>query len=108
MVRTSTNCLGLPTKVLFLKHVGHASQKTNPSLSLCFNRKEVKDHGEGGMFIGQSPSGNVVVVDDVLSAGTAAKESIDLILENDATPSGILVGLIDRKKVHQLNLQALS
>lgn len=65
---------------------------------LAFNRKEVKDHGEGGMFIGQSPSGNVVVVDDVLSAGTAAKESIDLILENDATPSGILVGLNRQEK----------
>jgi orotate phosphoribosyltransferase len=50
------------------------------------------------MFIGQSPSGNVVVVDDVLSAGTAAKESIDLILENDATPSGILVGLNRQEK----------
>ena len=73
------------------------SQRGNPC-PLCFNRKEVKDHGEGGMFIGQSPSGNVVIVDDVLSAGTAAKESIDLILENDATPSGILVGLDRQEK----------
>ena len=93
---------------IFGSMLGMHLKKTNPSLSLCFNRKEVKDHGEGGMFIGQSPSGNVVVVDDVLSAGTAAKESIDLILENDATPSGILVGLNRQEKVHQHNLQALS
>ena len=83
---------------IFGSMLGMHLKKTNPSLSLCFNRKEVKDHGEGGMFIGQSPSGSVVVVDDVLSAGTAAKESIDLILENDATPSGILVGLNRQEK----------
>ena len=50
------------------------------------------------MFIGESPTGNVVIVDDVLSAGTAATESIDLILENDAIPTGILVGLNRQEK----------
>ena len=43
---------------------------------LSFNRKEVKDHGEGGNIIGPNPEGNVMIVDDVLSAGTAARESI--------------------------------
>ena len=50
---------------IFGSMLGMHLKKTHPSLSLCFNRKEVKDHGEGGMFIGESPAGNVVVVDDV-------------------------------------------
>ena len=46
------------------------------SYPLSFNRKEVKDHGEGGNIIGANPKGDVLIIDDVISAGTAAKESI--------------------------------
>ena len=65
---------------------------------LSFNRKEVKDHGEGGNIIGPNPEGNVMIVDDVLSAGTAARESIELIKNNDANPKIFLVGLNRQEK----------
>ena len=54
------------------------SQRGNPC-PLSFNRKEVKDHGEGGNIIGANPVGNVMIIDDVLSAGTAARESIKIL-----------------------------
>ena len=47
---------------------------------VSFNRKEVKEHGEGGNIIGANPSGNVLIIDDVLSAGTAGRESINSII----------------------------
>ena len=53
---------------------------------LSFNRKEVKDHGEGGTIIGNNPSGDVLIIDDVISAGTAAKESIETIKEAWSKP----------------------
>ena len=65
---------------------------------LSFNRKEVKDHGEGGNIIGPNPEGNVMIVDDVLSAGTAARESIELIKNNDANPKIFVVGLNRQEK----------
>ena len=65
---------------------------------LSFNRKEVKDHGEGGNIIGPNPEGNVMIIDDVLSAGTAARESIELIKNNDANPKIFVVGLNRQEK----------
>ena len=65
---------------------------------LSFNRKEVKDHGEGGNIIGPNPEGNVMIVDDVLSAGTAARESIKLIKNIDANPKIFVVGLNRQEK----------
>ena len=65
---------------------------------LSFNRKEVKDHGEGGNIIGPNPEGNVMIVDDVLSAGTAARESIELIKNIDAYPKIFVVGLNRQEK----------
>jgi len=64
---------------------------------LSFNRKEEKDHGEGGNIIGIKPKGNVLIIDDVLSAGTAGRESIESIKDLSATPSSIIVGL-DRQE----------
>lgn len=64
---------------------------------LSFNRKEEKDHGEGGNIIGKNPHGNVLIIDDVLSAGTAGRESIEAILKLSATPSSFIVGL-DRQE----------
>ena len=61
------------------------------------NRKEIKDHGEGGNIIGNNPFGDVLIVDDVISAGTAAKESIEMIKLTGATPKIMLVGL-DRQE----------
>ena len=65
---------------------------------LSFNRKEEKDHGEGGNIIGKKPCGDVLIIDDVLSAGTAGKESIKTILGLSATPKAFLVGLDRQEK----------
>lgn len=70
----------------------------------CFNRKEVKDHGEGGMTIGAPLSGRVLITDDVISAGTSVQESVNLIRAESATPCGVIIAL-DRLEQgsHQLS-----
>ena len=62
-------------------------------LPFAFNRKEAKDHGEGGSIVGAPLQGNVVIIDDVISAGTSVSESVDLIRANGAVPSGVLIAL---------------
>ena len=57
----------------------------------AFNRKEAKDHGEGGTIVGAPLKGRVVIIDDVISAGTSVRESVSLIKANGATPSGVLM-----------------
>jgi orotate phosphoribosyltransferase len=64
---------------------------------LAFNRKEAKDHGEGGLLIGAPLAGRVLIVDDVISAGTAIRESLQIIRDNGATPAGVLIAL-DRQE----------
>lgn len=59
----------------------------------AFNRKEAKDHGEGGTIVGAPLKGRVVIIDDVISAGTSVRESVSLIKANGATPSGVLIAL---------------
>ena len=59
----------------------------------CFNRKEVKDHGEGGFIVGATLSGKVLIVDDVISAGTSVHQSVDLINANNASPAGVVIAL---------------
>lgn len=66
----------------------------------AFNRKEVKDHGEGGAIIGAPLTGRVLILDDVITAGTAIRESLELIRAAGAEPSAILVAL-DREEVGQ-------
>ena len=80
------------------------SQRGN-SYPLSFNRKEIKDHGEGGNIIGADPVGNVLIIDDVLSAGTAARESIKILESLNSTPKIFLVGL-DRQEKGNSNLSA--
>jgi orotate phosphoribosyltransferase len=63
----------------------------------AFNRKEAKDHGEGGRIVGRALAGRVLVVDDVITAGTAIRESIDIIQAAGATPAGVLLAL-DREE----------
>ncbi|WP_415033080.1 orotate phosphoribosyltransferase [Azonexus sp.] len=63
----------------------------------AFNRKEVKDHGEGGNIVGAPLSGKVLIVDDVISAGTSVRESVELIRAAGATPAGVLIAL-DRQE----------
>lgn len=59
----------------------------------AFNRKEAKDHGEGGVIVGSPLQGKVVIIDDVISAGTSVRESVKIIQANGATPSGVLIAL---------------
>jgi orotate phosphoribosyltransferase len=66
-------------------------------LPFAFNRKEAKDHGEGGNIVGSALQGRVLIVDDVITAGTAIRESIDIIEQAGATPAGVLLAL-DRQE----------
>jgi orotate phosphoribosyltransferase len=75
-------------------------------LPYCFNRKEAKDHGEGGMLVGAPLSGRVVIVDDVITAGTAIRESVELIRAAGATPVGVVIAL-DREERGQGELSAV-
>ena len=59
----------------------------------CFNRKEAKDHGEGGVTVGAKLQGRVLVIDDVISAGTSVRESVDIIRGAGATPCGVVIAL---------------
>jgi orotate phosphoribosyltransferase len=59
----------------------------------CFNRKEAKDHGEGGATVGAALQGRVLIIDDVISAGTSVHESIELIRTGGATPCGVMIAL---------------
>ena len=67
------------------------------SLPVAFNRKEAKDHGEGGSLIGAPLAGRVLVIDDVITAGTAVRESAELIRASGATLAGIALAL-DRQE----------
>ncbi|MCG8517482.1 orotate phosphoribosyltransferase [Marinobacter sp. CA1] len=67
------------------------------SRPFAFNRKEKKDHGEGGNIVGAPLKGKVLIVDDVITAGTAIRESIDLIQAAGAEPAGVLIAL-DRQE----------
>lgn len=73
---------------------------------LAFNRKEAKSHGEGGRLIGAPLSGRVLIVDDVITAGTAIRESLDIIQEAGAEPCGVLIAL-DRQERGQGTLSAV-
>jgi orotate phosphoribosyltransferase len=72
----------------------------------CFNRKEAKDHGEGGSTVGAKLQGRVLIIDDVISAGTSVRESIDLIRAAGATPCGVVIAL-DRMERGQGELSAV-
>lgn len=67
------------------------------NVPLAFNRKESKSHGEGGTLIGAPLAGRVLIVDDVITAGTAVREAIALIRAHGATPAGVLIAL-DRQE----------
>lgn len=66
-------------------------------LPYCFNRKEAKDHGEGGNLVGAPLAGRVLIVDDVITAGTAIRESVDIIRAHGASVAGVLIAL-DRQE----------
>ncbi|GAB3500122.1 orotate phosphoribosyltransferase [Curvibacter fontanus] len=88
--------LGAALAVELARHGGN--------VPFAYNRKETKDHGEGGALVGAPLKGRVLVVDDVMSAGTAARESIALIEAAGATPHGVVIAL-DRQEMATENGQ---
>ncbi|MDO4905356.1 MAG: orotate phosphoribosyltransferase [Lautropia sp.] len=63
------------------------------NIPFAFNRKEKKDHGEGGVLVGRPLSGRVAIIDDVISAGTSVRESVDIIHAAGATPAAVFIAL---------------
>ena len=72
----------------------------------CFNRKEAKDHGEGGNLVGSPLQGRVMLLDDVITAGTAIRESMEIIQANGATLAGVMISL-DRQERGRGELSAI-
>ncbi len=67
------------------------------NLPYCFNRKEIKDHGEGGITFGAPLNGRVLIIDDVISAGTSVNESVEIIRAGGGLPAGVVIAL-DRQE----------
>ncbi len=82
------------------------ADKHNRDVPYCFNRKEAKDHGEGGVIVGASLKGRVLIIDDVISAGTSVRESVDIIRAAGATPAGVVIAL-DRQERGQGETSAI-
>ncbi|WP_148861528.1 orotate phosphoribosyltransferase [Marinobacter fonticola] len=80
--------------------------ETGDDRPYAFNRKEKKDHGEGGNIVGAPLKGKVLIIDDVITAGTAIRESIDIIHAAGAEPAGVLIAL-DRQERGQGELSAI-
>ncbi|MBA1273108.1 orotate phosphoribosyltransferase [Stutzerimonas azotifigens] len=78
--------LAATTAVALAEHHGR-------DLPWCFNRKEAKDHGEGGTLVGAPLAGRVLIIDDVITAGTAIREVMQIIQANQAQPAGVLIAL---------------
>ncbi len=83
------------------------AERAGRDLPFAFNRKEAKDHGEGGNIIGSPLSGAVLIVDDVITAGTAIRESIDIIRAAGARPAGVLLALDRQERAPQGRLSAV-
>ena len=75
-------------------------------IPFAFNRKEAKDHGEGGIIVGAGLQGRVLILDDVITAGTSVRESVELISQAGATPCGVLIAL-DRQEKGENGLSAV-
>ena len=75
------------------------------NVPFCFNRKEAKDHGEGGNVVGAPLKGRVLIVDDVITDGASKREAIEIIRAAGATPAGVLIAL-DRQERGQGELSA--
>ena len=78
----------------------------NLDIPYCFNRKEAKTHGEGGSLVGSELTGKVMLVDDVITAGTAIRESMEIIQAHNAQLSGVLIAL-DRQEKGKGELSAI-
>ncbi len=82
------------------------SEQYNIDIPISFNRKEAKKHGEGGHLVGAPLQGNVLILDDVITAGTSIRESVDIIQQQGAKPCGVLLAL-DRQEKGKGQLSAV-
>jgi len=82
------------------------ADETGREIPFAFNRKEAKDHGEGGMLVGAPLAGRVLIIDDVITAGTSVRESVDIIRGAGAEATGVLIAL-DRQEKGQGDLTAV-
>ena len=78
--------------------VAIALHRLGRDVPFAYNRKEAKDHGEGGTLVGAPVHGQVLIIDDVISAGTSVRESVNLLRAAGATPCGVLIAL-DRQEI---------
>lgn len=78
----------------------------NRDVPYCFNRKEAKTHGEGGIIVGSELQGRVLIIDDVISAGTSVRESVDIINIAGASTAGVVIAL-DRQERGQSDTSAI-
>ncbi|PLC50468.1 orotate phosphoribosyltransferase [Pollutimonas subterranea] len=81
--------LSTATAVALANHPGLGGR----DVPFAFNRKEVKDHGEGGILVGAPLQGKVVIIDDVITAGTSVRESVEIIRQAGAQPAAVLIAL---------------
>ncbi|HRY15309.1 MAG: orotate phosphoribosyltransferase [Candidatus Competibacteraceae bacterium] len=86
--------------------VAIALAEKNRDLPWCSNRKEAKDHGEGGLIVGAPLQGRVLIIDDVITAGTAIRETMQILTAHSATPAGVVIAL-DRQERGQGELSAV-
>lgn len=82
------------------------SEHHNIDVPYAFNRKEAKDHGEGGIIVGHELTGKVMIIDDVISAGTSVRESVDIITQQGAETGGVVIAL-DRQERGKGDLSAI-
>jgi len=94
---------GIPLAVATAIALSDHHQRNVP---YAFNRKEAKDHGEGGIIVGAPLKGRVLVIDDVISAGTSVRESVDIIKQAQATLAGVAIAL-DRQERGQGETSAI-
>lgn len=85
---------GIPLVTATTSAYARLSQQDMP---FAFNRKEAKDHGEGGILVGSPLQGQVMIIDDVITAGTSVRESVKIIQAANAIPAGVLIAL-DREE----------
>ncbi len=83
-----------------------ALAKNGHNVPYAYNRKEAKDHGEGGVIVGAPLQGRVLIIDDVISAGTSVRESVDIITKHGAVACGVAIAL-DRQEKGQGELSAV-
>ena len=95
-------------KGIFLGSILATKLSKERNIPICFNRKEVKDHGEGGSLIGALPKGNVLIIDDVISSGLAIREALDYLRNYDVNVSSALVTLDRQEQGQNSKLMASS